>query len=333
MSKVEKYCNINLNKIDFFKNISNDAYSKYIKDNSFIVFTSHNDIIYLIYTDLYESIISFNLISQKKICEIKNAHNKYITNFRYYFDEVNKRDLIISISLDGNDLKLWNVYNFSCLLFIKKINKYGTILSASFLNDNNQIYIITSNNYLDESEPIKVFNLKGIKIKEINNSNISTNFIDTFYDNELKSKFIITGNKGKIISYNYDKNKIYHTYSDNDKSYHESLIINDKKQLIDSCDDGNIRIWNFHSGYLLNKIKFNAGINGICLLNNEYLFMGCDDQTIKIIQLSEGKIIKYLIGHEDIVISVKIFIHPKYGVCLLSQGFHKDGINLWIIKN
>ena len=99
--------------------------------------------------------------------------------------------------------------------------------------------------------------------------------------------------------------------------------------MIDSYGDGNIRIWNFHSGDLLNKIKFNAGIEGICLLNNEYLFMGCDDQTIKIIQLNKGKIIKYLIGHKDIVNSIKIFIHPKYGVCLLSQGFLKDGIKLY----
>ena len=333
MSKIEEYYNINFNKIYFFKNIDNDAYSQYIKDNSFIVFKSLNDIIYLIYTNINKSIISFNLINQKKICEIKNAHNIYITNFRYYLDKINKRDLIISISLKGNDIKLWNVYNFNCLLFIENINKFGNLLSACFLNDNNQIYILTSNSFINEIDHIKVFNLKGIKIKEINNSNISTNFIDIYYDKELKNKYIITGNKGKVISYNYDKNEIYHTYSDNDKNYHESLIINDKKQLIDSCDDGNIRIWNFHSGDLLNKIKFNAGIEGICLLNNEYLFMGCDDQTIKIIQLNEGKIIKYLIGHKDIVNSIKIFIHPKYGLCLLSQGFQKDGIKLWIINN
>ena len=332
MSKVEEY-NVNLNSIDFFKNIDNDAYSKYIKDNSFIVFKALNDIIYIIYTNMYKSIICFNLISHKTICEIKNAHKEDITNFRYYLDNINKRDLIISISLHGNNIKLWNIYNFTCLLFIENINKFGNLLSACFLNDNNQIYIVTSNNTSSEIDPIKVFNLKGIKIKEINNSNISTLFIDIYYDNELKNNYIITGNTGKVISYNYDKNEIYHIYSDNDVHYHESLIINDKKQLIDSCTDGNIRIWSFHSGDLLNKINVNVGTEGICLLNNEYLFIGCDDHKIRILQLNKEKNIKDLIGHKNKVVSVKIIIHPKYGVCLLSQGFLKDGIKLWINKN
>ena len=174
MSKIEEYYNINFNKIYFFKNIDNDAYSQYIKDNSFIVFKSLNDIIYLIYTNINKSIISFNLINQKKICEIKNAHNIYITNFRYYLDKINKSDLIISISLKGNDIKLWNVYNFNCLLFIENINKFGNLLSACFLNDNNQIYILTTNSCINEIDPIRAFNLKGIKIKELNNSNINT---------------------------------------------------------------------------------------------------------------------------------------------------------------
>ena len=331
MSNIEEN-DVDLNKIDFFKNIDNDAYSKYIKDNSFIVFKSLNDIIYLIYTNINMSIICFNLIDQKKICEIKNAHNEYITNFRHYLDKINKKDLIISISLEGNDIKLWNASNFNCLLFLNKINRFDCILSACFLNDNSQIYIITNNNTVNKVDPIKVFNIKGIKIKEINNSNINTNFIDTYYDNELKSNYIITGNEGKVISYNYDKNDIYHIYSENDKNYHESLIINDKKQLIDSCTDCNIRIWSFHSGDLLNKIGFIDRIESICLLNNEYLFVGCDDQKITVIKLNNGKIIKTLTGHEKEVTSVKIFIHPKHGLCLLSQGFHKDGIKLWIIK-
>ena len=43
------------------------------------------DILYLIYTNENKSILFFDLINNKKIIEIKNAHNKFITNFRYLF--------------------------------------------------------------------------------------------------------------------------------------------------------------------------------------------------------------------------------------------------------
>ena len=81
----------------------------------------------------------------QKITEIKNAHNNVTTNFRHYLDVINKRDLILSISAYENNIKLWNINNFECLLNLQNINKGGCLYSACFLNDNNQNYIITSN--------------------------------------------------------------------------------------------------------------------------------------------------------------------------------------------
>ena len=56
-----------------------------------------------------------------------------------------------------------------------------------------------------------------------------------------------------VISYDYNENKKYHHYcsDDNTKDYFNFIIKNkgkDEKQLIESEGDGNIRIWNFHSG-------------------------------------------------------------------------------------
>ena len=76
----------------------------------------------------------------------------------------------------------------------------------------------------------------------------------------------------------------------------------------------------------------NKQLREICLWNNEYLFVGCDDKTIKLIELNKGKIIKELVGHNDKVLSIKSIIHPKYGKCLISQGSMNDSIKLWIIK-
>ena len=84
--------------INFNKNITEDSYSNlYSLDNTFTVFNSINDILYLIYSNKIRSIISYNLIENKKIIEIKDAHEDSITNFRYYLDKINKIDFILLI--------------------------------------------------------------------------------------------------------------------------------------------------------------------------------------------------------------------------------------------
>jgi WD40 repeat protein len=83
----------------------------------------------------------------------------YITNFRHYLDKNNKRDLIMSISSNDNNLKVWNVNIFQCLVNIRNINKNGFLNSACFLKDNNTIYVITSNLYFYSYESITVFDL------------------------------------------------------------------------------------------------------------------------------------------------------------------------------
>ena len=334
--------NINSNPkdIQFFCDLSKDSYSDHILDNTFCVFNSFDDILYLVYSTKLRSIIFYNLIDNKKINEIRSAHDMLITNFRHYLDEINETDFIITISSDENCIKLWNVNNLECLFNIKNINKNGRLYSACFLNYNNQNFIITSHyrKYLGNiSEPIKIYDFNGNKVKEINDSNDRTCFIESYYDNKLSKNFIITGNYDCIKSYDYKENKIYHIYYDNDKQNHFSLIMNNKEgiiQIIESSEDGNIRIWNFHSGELLNKIKTgNDNLFGICFWNNDNIFVGCEDKTIELIDLNKGVIIKNLIRHRNNVITVKKIIHSKYGECLISQGYANDQIKLWKIKN
>ena len=55
---------------------------------------------------------------------------------------------------------------------------------------------------------MKIFDYNGNKIKEINNSNEITKFIDIFYyDNKLSKIYILIVNKGYNKSYNYNKNE------------------------------------------------------------------------------------------------------------------------------
>ena len=340
MNKLKSYHEINNPKdIQLLSNIIDDSYAYTDLDNTFTVFKAMNNILYLIYSNKNKSIICYDLNEQKKIEELKNIHDENITNFKHYYDDINKRDLIMIVSMIDNNIKIWNLNYWECILNIRNINNVGQLNSACFLKENNQVFIITSNdNNEDNPENIKVFDLNGKKIKEITNSNENTFFIDIYYDNILSKNYIITGNQGYIKAYDYNNNKLYHIYNDNDEYSHISIIINDNKniiKLIESSIDGNIRIWNFHSGLLLNKIKISDEyLYGICLWSDNYLFVGCPDKTIKLIELENGLITKSLTAHSNKVITVKKIIHDKYGECLISQQLGKSEIYLWInIKN
>jgi WD40 repeat protein len=62
-------------------------------------------------------------------------------------------------------------------------------------------------------------------------------------------------------------------------------------KLIENCKDGNIRIWNFHTGLLMKKIKVNNILKDACLWNNTYLFVGCGNSIITLLSLKKGIII------------------------------------------
>ena len=170
-----------------------------------------------------------------------------------------------------------------------------------------------------------------------------TSNISTYYDNKLNKIFIIGADRKFINSYDYKENKLYYKYGCKDENedhedidnYDPSSIfrINVREELVELIYlDGfsNINIWNFHSGESLKKITIDKIlIYDIFLWNKNYLFFGCNDNTIKLIELDNYKITKTLLGHNDIVRNITKIIHPKFGECLLSQGMYYGEILLW----
>ena len=309
-----------------------DSYTFLCSDNNFIVLKTIDDNLLLIYAKKDKSIISYNIISNKIINEIKNAHTSVISNFRNHLDKINKRDLILSNAL--NDIKIWNIKNFECLLNINKINKDSIIYSSCFLNDNNFIYILTCNcnEYNEYRENIQVYDLNGNKIQEINDSNENAFLIDVYYDNKYSKNYIITGNLDCVRTYDYTKNKLYHKYFDKESGNHYSVVIdnNEKKVKLIEASENSIRIWNFHSGKLLNKIKFEySKFLFICLWDTNFLFATGSDKAINLIDIKE-KFIKMIGMHETSFVSnLKKIIPPQYGECLISQGNEDGKIILW----
>ena len=185
------------------------------------------------------------------------------------------------------------------------------LLSVCFLNDNNNINIITS--YFDEhydknindlmkvyehydkniNDLMKVYDLAGKKIKNIRNSLYSSYFIDTYYDNKKSKNYIISGNKYNIVSYDYEKNKKYYEYCIDELNlmnefYHYCIFIDnsDKEilKLIESSQKCRVGIWDFHTGKQLWDIIL-GDFSGMFLLNNNQLFLGYQEGYIKIKKL------------------------------------------------
>ena len=301
-----------------------------IGNNIICVFNSIDDILYLIYSALY-SIKCYNLIDNHIINEIKYL-DSYFFNIRHFLDKINKRDLIITQS--ASSIYLWNFNNLECLLILKeKIYYYENI--SCFLNDNNKIYIAKSNNKVNKK--IIIFDLNGNKINEINNHSDEIYSIENYYDYKINKNYIITGNKGFVNAIDYNENKIYHKYSDdnNNNREHYNIIINYNKdivKLIDFCIDGYIRIWNFHTNELLKKIIVckNFRLFSICLWNKNTLFAGCSDCTIKQVDIEKEKIIINPQGYNHDPLTIKKIFHHKYGEYLI---FCNDQRKIKIFKN
>ena len=74
-------------------------------------------------------------------------------------------------------------------------------------------------------------------------------------------------------------------------------------------------------------------LRGICVLNEQYIFIGSKDKTIKLIDINKGEIVISKEGHNNSVLTMKIINVDKIGSCLISQGYEEDHIKIWEIKN
>ena len=192
--KMENAKNQKLSKITnihFLLDIVSDSFANLNIVKTFTVFHSLSNFLFLIYASENKSIIIYNLINNQKINEIKSGHARYITNFVHYLDKINKRDLIMSVSNEDNNIKIWTIDKLECILNILNVNNNGYLFSTCFLNESNQNYIITSNcNFYGVCEPIKVYNFENIKIKEMKESKEMVFFIDNYYDKKNKKNYL-----------------------------------------------------------------------------------------------------------------------------------------------
>ena len=333
-----------LKNIHFSKCIVEDATDSGITDlekNLFEAFKSVNNIPYLVYINRDNTIVFYDLNKNKKKFEIKNAHEGIIDCIRYFLDGINKRDLLLTISYQESNLKIWNINSLECIFDIDSDLDTKYICSANFLYNVNQIKIIVIYDENSLYNKLIIYNLNNDEIEEIKYFHGKTYFLKTYYNKNNNNSYIITGHYDYIISYDYNKGKQYRQYKDGKSLQHTSAALYDKNSevnLIESCWDGYVRIWNFNSGKLLQKInviineeKLKKILNSICFWDNDYIFVGYDGAYIILVDIKNGYVIKKIKDNDNApVLSIKK-ICTNLGECLITQEFNRNEIKLWVI--
>ena len=320
-----------LKSIEIKELVKDPLYERPFLYNIYIIYTSIDNINYLVYAKITDILI-FNLDLNTKQLTIKSAHSLQIANFNYYKDTKNKRDLILSLSCFDINIKLWNGNTFECLYNFTNIFRNGRLYSACFLKNKDDIYIITSYFRLSrlESSGILIYDINGKFLNTINKSSGSWTavcMIDTFYDDELNKNYIITGNTGFCKSFDFEKNEFYKKYGDGDGMGMGIVFCfniftyksKGKIRLIDTNTLGNIRIWDFHSSDLLNKICTDIDDLSACLWNEQYLLFGGKNCIVEIYDLNKKKSVNTLfnVNEQKNIVHIKKVNHPLYGESLI----------------
>ena len=320
-----------------------------------------NDI-FEVYTSIKDNIqylvspnkINFNLdiitlIDNKKQYSIK-GHIKKVTNIRYFLNQYNNIEYLIS----SDEAGLVNVWDISNNFYLKNSieTKYNDIIYSCLLvfvsnsensNSDNEGYIITSTYGIsDENEKsgTKIYSMEnnGEFVNYINNTNNnSVYYLLSWYDKQHNKYYIIEFCYMKIFINDLLENELYAELTQEQKLSHYSGFVyeinKDKNYLYSSSKNGFINVWDLYSKKLINNINVNGSILCHMIQWDEQYAIVADysSKSFKIIDIQSLSIVKDIGGgHNKEVKTIKKIKHPLYGDSLLSAG-NDYTIKLWCI--
>ena len=240
------------------------------------------------------------------------------------------------ININNNDINTDNINTDNNIINTDK-NENNNNMDIEYQHepndDLNYNQDIINNN--DDNNNIAIQNQENVTTQKVKVDHIY--YIETYYDTKFNTTYIISCCSEYVKSFNYNLNTLYHLYQENtsENKIHGNVIIDDNNlinivRLIETCNDGYVRIWDFHLGDLLNKIQIcDEGIKSICLWDEDHIFVGCDDASIKMVDINTNEILHVLYGHKEKVCCLKKVEHEKFGKCIVSKGWGSDAIKLW----
>ena len=279
--------------------------------NVYVIFKSIYDELLLIYANEKNSIITYDLESFKTKNEIITKFYTDIVDLRHCFDKENKRDLIMVTAYE-DVIQVWDINKIECLTNISINNEDGCHIVSCFINYNNNLNIFITKRY-SSVNPFLIYDIKGNKIKEINNSYKYISIIKTYYSIKLNSTYILMINN-TIQSFDLNENKEYHLYKNDFKEQlFSDIIIDDNDEITKLIGpyEKHIQIWNFHRGEKICNIDLlledvNYKVNSFCNWNDRFYLISISlnswenkNTIIKLFDLEKKEIIKNLYNSEN----------------------------------
>ena len=310
----------------------NDIFEVYIsrKDNKEYLVSPNNNNFKLDVISLLENKITVSL----------QGHNNHIRTIRYFINNINSEEYLISAD---NDIIVivWEItYNFNLKFKINtnySDNIYSCLLLFDLINENN--YIVTSSYaQLDENEKsaTKLYSLEnGQLIKYISHTNKNAiYYLLSWYNKNNNKYYIIQFSFRAILISSVIDDELYCELIQEPEDNHLSGFIYSSDNIDYLCSssyNGYINLWDLFNKSIYKVINTNdCVLSNIIKWNNQYFIVAdYDNKSFKIIDIEKEQIVKDITGqHTDKVPCVKKIYHPLYGESLLTAG-QDNTIKLW----
>ena len=310
----------------------NDIFEVYVsrKDNKEYLVSPNNNNYKLDVISLLENKITVSL----------KGHNNHIRTIRYFINNMNSEEYLISADNDIIVI-IWEItYDFNLKYKINtnySDNIYSCLLLFDLINENN--YIVTSSYaQLDDNEKsaTKLYSLEnGQLVKYILYSNKSAVYYLLSWYNKNNNKYYIIQFTFKAILINsvIDDELYCELIQEPEDNHLSGFIFNldNKDYLCTSSYNGYINLWNLFNKSIYKVISTNdCVLCNIIQWNNKYSIVAdYDNKSFKIIDFEKEQVVKDIKGeHTDKVPCVKKIYHPLYGESLLTAG-QDNTIKLW----
>ena len=310
----------------------NDIFEVYIsrKDNKEYLVSPNNNNYKLDVISLLENKITISLKGQ----------NNHIRTIRYFINNINSEEYLISADNDIIVI-IWEItYNFNIKFKINTNyadNIYSCLLLFDLINENS--YIVTSSYaQLDDNEKsaTKLYSLEnGQLIKYISHTNKNAIYYLLSWYNKNNNKYYIIQFTFKAILINsiLDDELYCELIQEPEDNHLSGFIYNidNIDYLCSSSYNGYINLWDLFNKSIYKVINTNdCVLSNIIQWNNQYFIVAdYDNKSFKIVDIEKEKIVKDITGqHTDKVPCVKKIYHPLYGESLLTAG-QDNTIKLW----
>lgn len=329
----------------FHSTITSDLFIDNYYNNRACIFNySRDKKIYVAYGVQSLDLECYNVNMNKKFIIKKLLHKQPFNSCRYFYDDLKKKDLIITSSLDQH-VKL--------IEFLKENSEI--ILDLNF--ELNGKKIINTAYYLEQYIIVPFSNINNGKVDfyqiKYGYYNIDHSFVGCisenagfilglsyFYcDKKIKKKYALIANGKGIFSYCIDRMRIpvlHHKFipalsfvEKKNNGFDEALVIEKDNNfiLIGPCFYyGYLYFWDFFKGDLLYSMKLDSGISDIGLWSNNYIFASLTNGASQfiLINLNKKKIEKEfkVIDKDTKVCGIKILKNTLYGNFIISSSMN-----------